>query len=640
MSTNSTANADKLARIEAMKAKKAQNDASRGLSLGSTGADNRSKSTNGSLSRARVTAKILGPARPGERCTYVDAKVSSIEGSSLGGKMLMPATAQGSLFSVLPLTDELGDYPCKYDDKYRKTTERKPLELGEAGITTIKILNGPKGPVDWATPLSLFPGKTIVIEGAAGFPIFKLGVCIAGKYSDDGQSVAQQAAMDYEIPSLSFYTIANDTSLAQRNMMLSVGTGGYNDAWSLVNATDSTKQYAMTALSNERSAMLSPAGSWMTAMAKVGTEGDAHFSKEVLTLTTGLQAGAAFQSSEGLGVDYRVASHGPTIIMPVYSLGTEMSLGDGLPGDDGNAGKVMLDEPVSQLPFFEGVMAQPPQNQVFGSCYKKGTERASGGPWLKLPINTYTMAPASESVIELSTFTLMPSLMSLPAHLGSKNLETIKTVVTSFLPLTNFAVAFQADRQNITTNIKASESWDCRIPVVELHSALLKHGLELDVDAALDHFKDKPIDLETPETAKCFTTSPKPFLASGFTLLNENADARNKIWLESQAVQMEKIAAATSGAKGKFTIEIRAVNPVGFEEHKKTLSDLAEVDLVNRFENVGGDWPIYALLVPAEGAKNGDSDDLGGPAADSSSDEEEEIKHTKKKKKKQQLVLE
>ena len=159
------------------------------------------------------------------------------------------------------------------------------------------------------------------------------------------------------------------------------------------------------------------------------------------------------------------------------------------------------------------------------------------------------------------------------------------------------------------------------------------------MDATLDHFKDKPIDLELPETAKCFTTSPKPFLASGFTLLNENADARNKSWLESQAAQMEKIAAATTGGKGKFTIEMRAVNPDGFEEHKKTLSDLAEIDLVDRFANVGDDWPIYAVLVPTGDAKTCNSDDPGGPAADTSSEEEEEeIKHTKKKKKRQQVL--
>ena len=527
MSTNSTAAADKRARIEAMKAKKAQNDASRGVSLGSTGSDKLTRSANESLSRARVTATIVAPPRPGERCVHVDVKLNSIEDSSAGGKLLMPATAQGSLFSVLPLTDEQGDYPYKYDEKYRKTTERKPLELGEASITTVKLLNAPKGPVDWATPPSLFPGQTITVEGAAAFPIFKHGICIAGKHHDGAQSVAQ-AALDYEIPSLSFETIANDSGLGQRNMLLSLGMGGYSDAWSLVDATDSTKQFAVTGLNNERNAMLSPDGSWMTAMAKVGAEGDAKWSKDVSALTAELQAGAAFQSSEGFGVDFRVASHGPTILMPVYSLGTEQSLSDGLPGEYGNAGKVMLEEEPSQLPFFEGAMALPPPNHIFGSCYKKGTERASGGPWLKLPINTYTMAPDSKDLIELGTFTLMPSLMSMPVHLGSKNLATIKAVVTSFLPFTNFAVAFEADRQNIKTNAKAAESWDCRIPIVELHAALRKHGLELDVDAALDHFEGRSIDLEAPETAKCFTTSPKPFLASGFTLLNENADARDK----------------------------------------------------------------------------------------------------------------
>ena len=638
MSTNPNVTADKRARIEAMKAKKAQTDASRGISLGSTGPDKHSKGTNGSLSRARVTATILGPARPGERCVYVDVKLNSIEDSSAGGKLLMPATAQGSLFSVVPLTDEQGDYQFKYDDKYHKTTERKPLELGEAGITTIKLLNHPKGPADWATPACLFPGQTITVEGAAAFPIFKHGIYIAGKYTDGGQQSVAQVAMDYEIPSRSFETIANDASLAQRNMLLSLGMGGYSDAWSLVSATDSTKQFAVTGLSNERNAMLSPDGSWMTAMTKVGAEGDEKWSDDVSALTTGLRAGAAFQSSEGFGVDFRVASHGPTLLMPIFSLGTEQSLSDCLPGENGMAAKFLADEPVSQLPFFEGVMADPPPNHIFGSCYKKGTERASGGPWLKLPINVYTMAPDSKDLIDLSTFTLMPSLMSMPAHLGSKNLETIKAVVTSFLPLTNFALASEADRQNIKTNTKASESWDCRIPVVELHPALLNYGLELDVDAALDHFNDKPIDLEAPETAKCFTTSPKPLLASGFTLLNENADARNKGWLESQAAQMEKIAAATNVGKGKFAIQIRAINPDGFEEHKKTLSDLAETDLVDRFESVGDNWPIYALLVPIECANTRDSDGPGGSATtalnDEDEDEEEEIKPKKKKKKK------
>ena len=78
---------------------------------------------------------------------------------------------------------------------------------------------------------------------------------------------------------------------------------------------------------------------------------------------------------------------------------------------------------------------------------------------------------------------------------------------------------------------------------------------------------------------------------------------------------MEKIAAATNVDKGKFTFQIRAINPDGFEEHKKTLSDLAETDLVDRFEHVRDDWPIYALLVPIEG------------------DKEEDIQHKDKKKK-------
>ena len=67
--------------------------------------------------------------------------------------------------------------------------------------------------------------------------------------------------------------------------------------------------------------------------------------------------------------------------------------------------------------------------------------------------------------------------------------------------------------------------------------------------------------------------------------------------------------------------------------------DLEEIDLVERFEHVGDDWPIYAVIVPTEGAATCDSsDDPGGPAPastlDSEDEEEEEEDKPKKKKKK------
>ena len=44
------------------------------------------------------------------------------------------------------------------------------------------------------------------------------------------------------------------------------------------------------------------------------------------------------------------------------------------------------------------------------------------------------------------------------------------------------------------------------------------------------------------------------------------------------------------------SIEARAINPAGFEAHKKTLTDLADTDLVDRVESVGSDWPVYVVF--------------------------------------------
>ena len=89
-------------------------------------------------------------------------------------------------------------------------------------------------------------------------------------------------------------------------------------------------------------------------------------------------------------------------------------------------------------------------------------------------------------------------------------------------------------------------------------------------------------------------------LACGYVLLNESADARNMGWLDQQAKQMEQIA-AVNGRTVKCAVEIRAINPDGFEEHKSSLNDLNQIeDLVDRFEKVGDDWPIYAVLTLQE----------------------------------------
>ena len=115
-------------------------------------------------------------------------------------------------------------------------------------------------------------------------------------------------------------------------------------------------------------------------------------------------------------------------------------------------------------------MCAPPKNPIIGSCYKKGSERASGGPWLKLSINAYAMAPEGNEFVPLyANFTPFVSLMQFPMHMGSKFLSNITVFATAFLPCVNTVIAFEADRNNISTNSKADETWDCRISTMDTY---------------------------------------------------------------------------------------------------------------------------------------------------------------------------
>ena len=172
-------NNDKLARIEKMKAKKAAADAAR---AGGSNAGTTNRTATPLLSRAKVTGTILSVPRTGERCTHLEMQVGSITDSKEPGRMLMPPTENELMLVVAPLTDEKGDYQCKYDDKYQKTSERKPLQLGEFGVTTVKLYEAPDGPVEWAAHKALHPGQPIELSCAAGSTVFKQGSCITGKY--------------------------------------------------------------------------------------------------------------------------------------------------------------------------------------------------------------------------------------------------------------------------------------------------------------------------------------------------------------------------------------------------------------------------------------------------------------------------
>jgi len=77
--------------------------------------------------------------------------------------------------------------------------------------------------------------------------------------------------------------------------------------------------------------------------------------------------GAAFHTS-GIGFNFDMASSGPTVVMPVFALGTISEYGE--PGD---VGKVLCDELSDQ--YFEGSLGDPGERPVFGTSFKAGTER-------------------------------------------------------------------------------------------------------------------------------------------------------------------------------------------------------------------------------------------------------------------------
>ena len=577
---------EKLARLAALKAKQSSVGAARVTTSQSNGGSN--GATN-SISNATVKLRITSSPRTINGAVYLDACVLGVTNAGAEGKrMLVPEVVEGSDFALAPMTDERGDYLCKYED-YKKTDERKPVQLAEYGYTTVKITNAPSGPVDWAASPALFPGNEITINGAAVSSVFKQGTLLSGAFvPGTADEASVKKPLDFEMPQMGFDLVANDATLARRNMALSLDTGGYTSSWQFVLATDGTKQFATTTQTNVRDTLLKSDGPFLTGLKATGEQGDGPWKAGVQEISAKMINGAAFQNS-GLGCTFDVAAYGPTVAMPIYAIGAEDDMGYGLPGFDG---KALGDSDF----YFEGALGDPGKKPIFGTSFKAGTERANGGPWLNLHITAFTKAQGAEDMVALqSPVTLKMSLTAMPAHFGSKYLETIKVVAPSFLPFTDMVVAFNTDRNNVGSNAKANETFDCRLPTVAFHSALVKYGIELDIDVALDSFKTKPVNLESASVASTFTSSPKPILACGFALLNENPDARSEDWLDSMAKQMEKIL-AHANRKPECTIEIRAINPNGFEAHKASLKALEGVNLVDRMAKVGDDWPIYAVL--------------------------------------------
>jgi hypothetical protein len=579
---------DRRAAIEKMKAKQAAKAPSaRSRGGGGTSA--------ASQSSAKCELTVLSPMRRVGRDSLFDARIDSIITDMVSdGRMLMPRHDVGkSVFTIGPLTDEKGGYLCEHTN-FKKTDQRKPMQLAEYGYTTVKLLQAPNGPVDWATHQALFPGSKVTMCGVAVTSPFKQGVQVIGTYVPAAETAPPTGALDLEAPKLAFDTVADDKTLATRNAMLSLDTGGFEASWKVTEATDKTKQFVSTALSNERTTLLKGDGQWVKDMYDAAASGDGVWKQSLESAVDHLIRGAPFHTS-GLGCGFTWATQGPTLMVPIYGVGIEGKLEDGVPGEGSKAWITGYDQP-----FFDCVLGDPGDVPFKGSSFKTDS-RPSGGPWLWMIISAFAKGEElgdSDPVHLLSPVRMLVSVATMPVHFGSKCLETLKQLMLSFLPLVNVVATLETDRNNVASNPKADETWDCRLSTVDFYSALVKYGIALDLEVALAAFDDKPVNTEPADVAATFKSAPKQFLECGFLLLNESVEGRSKDWLEEKATQMDEIL-KFADRHDKASIEIRTINPAGFEAHKASLLDLQGKDPVARCEACGfaeDDWPVYAVL--------------------------------------------
>eukprot|EP00966_Prymnesium_polylepis_P250280 5786748-Prymnesium_polylepis.1 len=197
-STNKTKE-EKLARLAALKAKQSSDGAARAPTSQSNGG---SLGTTNSISNATVKLLITSPPRTIDRAVHIDARVLEVTNAGAEGKRMLIPPVSGSDFAMAPMTDEKGDYRCKYED-YRKTDERKPVQLAEFGYTTVKITNAPSGPTDWAANPALFPGNEITINDAAVSSVFKHGTLLSGAFvPGTADEALVKKPLDFEMPQM------------------------------------------------------------------------------------------------------------------------------------------------------------------------------------------------------------------------------------------------------------------------------------------------------------------------------------------------------------------------------------------------------------------------------------------------------
>lgn len=479
------------------------------------------------------------------------------------------------------------------------------MQIAEYGVTTVKITNGPEAPVDWATNKGLFPGCTVSLKNVFLTEAFKQGTVLSGDYvlpPSQGDESKSQLALDMEMPKLAFEAVVNNGALASRNTILSTQIKPCTDDWANEDTTNKTKMTVnddASKVSELLNASEGTIGSWKAAERDLGLGADAKQKAELEGFGKGIKEAATYGQSNGFFSSYGRDSNGPTLVVPIPGRGVDVPLTDKLPGENGKAFPILMENAPQDAQFFEGALYDAGNTkQIFGSSFKDG--RTSGGPWVNLAMDFYAKAKGSDSpVVNLdgSTGVLAKvSLTSMSQFMGSKQVETIVNLTISFLPLCDFVVSLEMPMKNVSENAKAAETWDARVSTVDFHSALVKYAIPLDKETVCAYFEDQPIYQENSDVAKTLNSSPKQLLACGFVLLNEVRDARGLPWLEKQAEQMAKIL-EHGGRKAIVTIEMRAINPNGFEAHKQSLEELGKKDEIGRIEHIGPNWPIYAVIL-------------------------------------------
>lgn len=608
------------ARLDALKAQRAAVRAA--AEHGCGGGSGATTTTSSSVASAKVT--LLSPVKIVHNEARATVRVESTHHEGGTGAKLVSETNADDDFKLSPVTDGKG-LPQTVNKKmsdgsWENTGERKPFEVHEVGVSVLKMSNYPAGPAPGMIHTDLVPGATLTIKGCVLHNEWKVGTTLSGTFSDVTVPPAKTKLLELEAPGESYELLYKCKTTAGRNAVISTETGGFSAAWTRVGRDEPTKTSITAMVTSARKSLLSNGGAGIASIES--TSGDPQWNLDVTSFNKKLTDSYVYSTTAGLGLPFETVLAGPTIIAPLAALTLECQLDDDLPGQFSKAMTVMdTEQPLEpdDLPFFELGMITPANYTAIVGKPRNPQGRANGGPWLCLFVNAYVQGlGATTDVVSLDTqpFKLMISLSDMPALVGSNRIDTITNIAKGILPLCDKVISFTPNLKDVAQNPKAAETFDARFESIDFLSGLTEIGISLDVKHTLAAAKGWDLAKEEREIASTLTSAAKHFLACGFVLLNENLDARGEGFLETQRDTVARIL-DTKERVASVSIEMRALNPWGFEEHKASHKELTAIeDPAERVAKIGSDWLVYAIIVikdsspPAPSAPPGDDTDV------------------------------